>query len=84
MSKQWILVLAAAGVGIALAWVDQSPGWDDTAVIVMLVLLASGLFGLISAKRPWLWALLVGGGIPLVGIVRQGSFAGRVYEQVVM
>lgn len=78
MNKQWILGLAAAGVGIALAWIDQSPGWDDTAVLIVLVLLASGLFGLMAPKRPWLYALLIGGGIPLAGIVRQGSFAGLV------
>lgn len=78
MTKQWILALTAAGIGIALAWIDQSPGWDDTAVLVMLVLLASGLFGLLAPKRPWLWALLIGAGVPLAGIIRQGSFAGLV------
>ncbi|MCA9917260.1 MAG: hypothetical protein KC445_04875 [Anaerolineales bacterium] len=78
MNKQWILAFAAAGIGMALAWIDQSPGWDDTAVLIMLVLLSSGLFGLMAPKRSWLWALLIGGGIPLAGIVWQGSFAGAV------
>ena len=78
MNKQWLVGLAAAGVGIGLAFIDQSPGWDDTGIIVMLVLLASGLFGLMAPKRPWLWALLIGGGIPLAGIVRQDSFASLV------
>lgn len=84
MNKQWVLILAAAGVGIAITLIDQSPGWDDTAVLIMLVLLSSGLFGLLSPKRPWLWALLIGSGIPLAGILRQGNFDGLVALVIAM
>lgn len=49
------LVLAA---GVAIAWMDTRPHWDDTGVTVGALLVAAtlgGLFGL----RPWLAAILV-------------------------
>ncbi|MCA9978901.1 MAG: hypothetical protein KC413_24240 [Anaerolineales bacterium] len=71
MNKQWLLLLAAVSVGVAITWLDQSPGWDDTGISAMLILLSSGLLGVISPKRPYLWALAVGLWIPVLGIIRQ-------------
>ena len=64
-----LLPVFSLAVGIVITWLDSSPGWDDTAVSAGLVLVASGLFGLLDPGRAWLWALLIGTGVPLVGIL---------------
>ncbi|HEX9027598.1 MAG TPA: hypothetical protein VF823_00400 [Anaerolineales bacterium] len=63
---------AAAGAGIAL--VDSRPTWDDTGITVLALLAVSGLLGAISPRRAWLWALAVGIWIPLLAILRGGSY----------
>jgi hypothetical protein len=59
------LTLAA---GLAIAWMDTRPHWDDTGVTAGVLVLASGLAAL-AGTRPWLAALLVAG--PLVVAERQ-------------
>jgi uncharacterized membrane protein len=74
MKKQWLLLLVAVSVGAAITWLDQSPGWDDTGISAMLVLISCGLLGVILPKRPYLWALAVGLWIPILGIIRQHNY----------
>lgn len=50
----------ALGAGLAIAWMDSRPHWDDTAVTVAAVVIATGLAGLLRLP-PWLAALLVTG-----------------------
>ncbi|HOU40634.1 MAG TPA: hypothetical protein PK829_05150 [Promineifilum sp.] len=70
----WFLLIAAVVVGLAIAWVDSRPTWDDTGITAGVVLLTSAVFGFVAPRRPWLWALAVGGMIPLLGILRGGNF----------
>jgi hypothetical protein len=63
-----LLLLGALAVGLALALVDSSPGWDDTGVSAAAVLLAAAAFGAARPARPWLWALAVGLWIPALNI----------------
>ena len=58
----------ALACGAFLAWMDSSPGWDDTGVTVGLVLLASAAFGAMNPAWAWAAALAVGGCIPVVEI----------------
>lgn len=74
MNKQNLFLLAALCAGAAITWLDQSPGWDDTGISAMLIVLSCGLLGAVSPKRPWLWALAVGLWIPIIGILRQHNF----------
>jgi hypothetical protein len=63
------LVLAtAAGIGIAL--MDSSPNFDDTGITVGSLFLAAGISAAIGGRRPWLFALLVAGFVPLIEIPR--------------
>lgn len=71
MSKA--LVPAALLLGGLLTWFDARPGNDDSGISAGLVLLLSACFGFLGPRRPWLLALLLAGGIPLVGIVRDGN-----------
>jgi hypothetical protein len=71
----FILVPLALVLGFAIAYVDSSPGWDDTGVSAAVVLSVSGSFGLLHPARPWLWALAVGAWIPAFGIAREFNYA---------
>jgi hypothetical protein len=72
-----VTVLAVL-TGIAIAWIDTRPGWDDTGVTVGLVFLFSALWGALAPKRPWLTALAVGVWIPLANIIVAGNFESSV------
>jgi len=75
--ERWLLMLVplALALGFAIAYVDSSPGWDDTGVSAAAVLGVSGVFGMLYPARPWLWALAVGTWIPAFGIVREFNYA---------
>jgi hypothetical protein len=77
MRDRWLFMLVplALTLGLAIAYVDSSPGWDDTGVSAAAVLGASGLFGVLYPARPWLLALAVGVWIPVSGIVREFNYA---------
>ncbi|HVQ22088.1 MAG TPA: hypothetical protein VMT36_02350 [Candidatus Saccharimonadia bacterium] len=66
------LVIAALG-GLAIAWIDASPGWDDTGITVGLLVIAAAAAAGLSGRRPWLWALVVGLPTPFVEMSRGGD-----------
>ena len=66
------LVVAFSG-GLAIAWIDASPGWDDTAITATLLVLFACLAAGLSRRRPWLWALLVGLPTPFVELADGGD-----------
>jgi len=72
------LAVAAAAIGFAIGYFDSRPSWDDTGVTVSLILLTSAVLTGISGQRPWLWALLVGGWVPLFEIWGRGGPASLV------
>ena len=59
-----LLGLSALVVGLAIAWVDTRPGWDDTGISVVALLLACACFGAIRPQHAWRWMLLAGIWIP--------------------
>src|SRR5208282_2665276 len=65
---------AAVALGIAIAYVDSRPNWDDAGITAGSMLLSAGLMGLIGPQRPWLWALGIGIWIPLHSIARAPTF----------
>ncbi len=64
-------VLLAVGLvsGLALAYVDSLPRWDDAGILVGSLLIVSGVLTLLGFRRPWLMAIAVGIWIPLHDIV---------------
>jgi hypothetical protein len=72
--KFWVLFALALGIGLCITWVDSRPGWDDTGITAGLILLACAGLGIAMPERAWLWALLVGGWIPLVGIILHQNY----------
>lgn len=92
----WILFVVAIMLGALITWMDSSPGWDDTIVTVGAIFLSTAALGFLGPKFPWLWALVVGAGIPLVEIPQShnsgalvalviatvGAFAGALGRKV--
>ena len=75
MGKSFILsVLFACALGIAIAWVDSRPNWDDAGISAFLVLFVSMVAGYIAKQKPWLIALAVSAWIPLYGILSAQNF----------
>lgn len=73
-----VVLAVGIAVGLAIAYVDSRPTWDDTGITVFALLGSAGLLGLIAPHRPWLWALSVGVWIPAHAIAKApgpGSFA---------
>jgi len=68
-----LLLVVSVVVGLAIAYVDSRPRWDDAGLTAMSMLLSAGVFGLIGPQRPWLWALAVGIWIPLHALARTPS-----------
>jgi hypothetical protein len=59
------LLLAAVLVGLIISFIDTRPKWDDAGITVLAFLIGSGLIGLLTERRPWLYALAVGIWLPL-------------------
>jgi hypothetical protein len=77
-----ILAMAAITVGLAIGYVDSRPTWDDTGVTVIALVAGSFFISAAAGRRPWLWAILVGGWIPVLefGIGRNpASFIALVF-----
>jgi hypothetical protein len=68
-----MLLVCAVAAGLAIAWVDSRPTWDDAGVTAFSMVIAAAILALISPGRPWLWALGVGIWIPLHTLVRTAS-----------
>lgn len=73
--KFWFACSFAVISGILITWIDSRPTWDDTGIIAFMILFATAICGFIHPKKFWLWAILVGIGIPIFGIVTSFNFA---------
>jgi hypothetical protein len=63
------LMVFGAAMGLSIAWMDTQPGWDDSGISAMAVLLLALLLGLVHPRRAWVWGLCAGLWVPLLGIV---------------
>jgi hypothetical protein len=68
------LTLVTLVVGVAIALVDSSPGWDSTGITaVALTGSAAVACAVAGGRRPWQWALLVGLPTPILEIPHTGN-----------
>ncbi len=74
MQRRGWLLLAATALGLAIAWMDARPGWDDTEISAGLLLIGGAVFGAASPKHAWQWALAIGLWIPLNGFLRLHNY----------
>jgi hypothetical protein len=66
------------GIGIAIAYIDSRPSWDDTGITAGLLFLGAAFFAFIASNRPWLWALAVGIWIPLYSVFVIHNYGGML------
>lgn len=69
-----LLFAMAIAAGLSLGYVDSRPGWDDTGVTAGLLFIITLTLGALAPQRPWLWALCVGGWIPVFGILARSNY----------
>jgi hypothetical protein len=69
------LLVGATLAGLAIAYVDSRPTWDDAGITAGALLLVAALLGWCGPRRPWLWALTLGLWIPLEAIARTRTLA---------
>lgn len=68
----------AVALGVAIAYVDSRPNWDDTGITAMALFVSCAGCGALAPGRPWLWALAVGIWIPVFTITASGNFGSLV------
>jgi hypothetical protein len=56
---QIVLFAAANILGLFFAYVDSRPTWDDTGILVGMIVLSAVILGALGPRRPWLWALAI-------------------------
>jgi len=78
------LLIVAVAIGLAIAWVDSRPHWDDAGITAGMLLLTAGVLGLISPKRPWLWALGIGIWVPAHLMARTPSVGNLLGSLVIL
>jgi len=78
------LLLLAVTLGLAIAWVDSCPHWDDAGITAGMLLLSGGFLGLIGPRGPWLWALAIGVWIPLHQLVHASTLGSALGGLVIL
>jgi hypothetical protein len=70
---QAVLLAVGAAAGGGLAYLDSLPRWDDSGVLAVGMLIASGLLTLAGGRPAWLVALSIGIWIPARAILAGGD-----------
>ncbi len=71
---QKLLLIIAALTGIFIAYVDSRPTWDDAAITALALLLSGAIIGMFVRKRPWLYGIVIGISLPVVGLLTKHDF----------
>ena len=64
-TRSFGLLALAIALGLAIAWVDSRPHWDDAGITAGMLLLSGGALGMMDPRRAWLWGLAIGIWLPL-------------------
>jgi len=73
-----IYFILSVAIGLAIAWIDARPNWDDTGITVFMILGFSALFGFLSSKNTWLIALAVCIWVPVIEVSSSGNFGSLI------
>ncbi len=68
-----IALVVALALGAGIGWMDNRPGWDDTGITALALVIAGALMGSLFPRRPWLWAILIWIWLPAWSIVKAGT-----------
>ena len=67
------LTLVALALGLGIALIDASPGWDDTGVSAAALFGVCVLLGDVGPRQPWMWAMAAGLWIPMLSVALHPS-----------
>jgi len=81
---EWLMLAPALLTGLAIAWVDARPHWDDAGITAGMLLIGSAALGLGVTRRAWLIAVGVGVWIPLHMIVHANGFGSAAASLLVL
>jgi hypothetical protein len=73
MPRKFLIPLALV-VGLLIALVDASPGWDDTRISALAVVCSSRFLVVVHPACAWQWALAGGLWIPALGIAPHQNY----------
>jgi hypothetical protein len=77
MKKTFIPYLMLSIVlGLAIAWIDSRPTWDDSGISAFMLAVAATLCAYFASQKPWLIALAISIWIPLISIFSTHNFGG--------
>lgn len=79
-----VLLVVAVAIGLAIAWIDSRPHWDDSGITAGMLLLSAAALGIAGPRRPWLWALGVGIWIPAYLIARTPTLGNVLGSLVIL
>jgi len=65
-----IVTVVSIAIGVAIAYIDSRPHFDDAGITAGLMVISAGLLAMIAPQRPWLWALAIGICIPAHAMVQ--------------
>ena len=68
-----VIAMLSVAVGLAIAFVDTRPGWDDTGITAGALFGAALVLSLVAGRRPWLWGFLVGIWLPVLELPSHGD-----------
>jgi hypothetical protein len=74
-NKFWITLLIAILFGLLIGFIDSRPSWDDTGIIVGMIIISSACLGLVMPRYPWIWAISVGIWTPIWNIVHHHNYS---------
>ena len=71
----WACLGLALVCGAIISWIDMRPTWDDTGITAGAILFVTFLLGMAVPEYAWMWAMAVGGGIPIVEMALRHNYA---------
>ena len=69
-----ILAPLAVVIGLFFAYAHERPNFDDVGILALAIVVAAAAFGAVEPRYPWLWAVLIGGFVPLIDIGGGGQW----------
>ena len=75
MKKSFIIYfLLSIIIGLGISWIDSLPNWDDTGILVFIILLTAIVFGYLTFEKPWMIGLAISAWIPLRAILQTHNY----------
>jgi hypothetical protein len=74
-NKFWIVLLIANVLGLLIGFIDSRPFWDDTGIIVGLIVISSACLSLVMPRGAWIWALSIGVWVPFWNLVQHHNYS---------